>query len=266
MSNLQKMTEELESVSTTANMNLDDIPSNTRGGWSASIAAAKERLPGVQARYKDSLLQNAVAIFVSGDKAKVAEFTSLIRSENEGLVVDANALYDRLARDVTMTLPDNRGIEWGITQTHKLHLSLQEVMHEVGLRELPMPSNGTAPFVNGYDDVLENVKGLMRAAVGGTLNKLYLEKDLIGEAMKIRYTSSMVPVIVTGADQAEIYDLSRVFGRGSTDVAIPDGTLVDKEFLVKTFKEINKKLKNKKNATEDTVTANPATETVNNKE
>ncbi len=253
MNNLEKLTEELEKVSTTANMSLDDVSPAVRGGWSASIATAKEKLPEVRARYQDALLRNAVAIFIGGDKAKSAEFATLIRAENEGLVVNANALYDQLTRNVAMTLPENRGIEWGITQTHRFHLALQEVMHELGLKELPLVSASEhTPFVQTYEDVMINVKSLVRAAVGDSLNKLFVEKDLVKEAMKIRYTSNTVPVIVLNADASETYDLSRIFGKGSTSVDIPDGTEVNKEFLVDTFKEINKKLKGKKSKSENT--------------
>lgn len=243
MNALEKLAAEIKKVADTANKNLEDLPVAVRGGWQGAITEAKAKLKDLEEQYKVLLLKSGVAIFLKGDPSKAAEFAKLIRDENEGLAVDASALYNRLTDPVVMTLPEGRGVEWGVAQTHRLHLAIQEVMHDLGLSEMPMPARDVPAFIKGRDDVLAHVRRLVRGATSNDLNKLYLEKQLADQARLIRYTGIMVPVAILNAGDDEVYDLGRAFGKGSSTINFTQEDVINREFLNKSFKDINQAIK-----------------------
>src|SRR5688572_18009735 len=238
MTALDKLVAEIDKVSKTAKKNLEDLPVAVRGGWSGAITEAKAKLKELEEQYKTLLLKNGVAIFLKGDPSKVAEFVKLFRDEKDGPVVDANALYNRLTDPVVMTLPEGRGVEWGVAQTHRLHLAIQEVMHDLGLSEMPMPARDVPAFIKGRDDVFAHVRRLVRSATNNDLNKLYMEKQLTDQARLIRYTGVMVPVAILNAGDDETFDLGRAFGKGSSTVSLTQEEEINKEFVTKYMKDI----------------------------
>lgn len=243
MTTLEKLSEEYESVAKTAAMNLDDVPAATRGGWSTRVREAQDRLKDLRVEYRNALLKNGVAIFLEGDAAKVGEFVQLVVDGNEGLVVDANTLYDRLAREVEVSLSDQRN--WGVTQTYRLHQALQAVMFELGLSEMPMPSRDSMPIVPTYADTVAHVKSIVKGAVDNQLNRLYIINEALNAAIKIRYIGVMAPVLITNATAEEARELSQEFGKGTATVKVTAEDEVNKDFLSKTFRDVNKKIRKK---------------------
>ncbi len=230
---IEKLAEDIEKTEEIAKMVLDEINPATRGAWGGAIEDAKVRMKDLRRLYGVEVCKNSAAIFLFGSKEKVVEFSELAIDEKEGFVVDANALYARLAHQVMVTLPDNRAIEWAVAQTYRLHTTIQEVMHEMGIAELPMPDRTEAPVVKTMEEVTAHIRKIVRAACGDSLNKLYVEEQLIKQAIEIRYTGVVVPVVVTGAEENEVYDLGRMFGQGAKAIYLTD----DVEASVETLRE-----------------------------
>jgi hypothetical protein len=174
---------------------------------------------------------------MKGDPNKIQEFSNFVYGEGEGLVVDASALYKRLADEIEPTLSDSR--QWGVGQTQKLHMSLQEVMHELGLVELPMPDRNSMPVVRTYEDVVGHVRDIVRSACGEFLNKLYLEAQAVKSALRIRYTNTLTPVLITNARDDEAGELAKSFAKGSAEIMVTKEDDVDKDFVYKVFKQVN---------------------------
>jgi hypothetical protein len=104
MKTLEKLNDELAAVEKTAALNPEELPPQTRGAWTAAINDARDRVKSLRAEYRTVLLRNSVAIFLSGDQAKVAEFAKL--AEEEGaIVVDASALYTAWRRKSSAPSP-----------------------------------------------------------------------------------------------------------------------------------------------------------------
>lgn len=243
MSTLEEIETDLQRTVKTAATNPEDIPWQTRAAWGTAIEDARAKLPALKRAYKEALLRGGVAIFLDGDAEKAAAFAKLIRDSGEGLVADANALYERLARGVDATLSDAR--TWGVHQTAKLHRDLQEVMHEVGLTELPMPSRTEMPVVPKYEDTLAHVRKTLRDAVGDTLNNLYIAEQVLKGAMEIRYTGSVAPVAILNAAEEDRPALAKGFAKGGATVHLKADDTIDEEYLKKAFKDINKRIRKK---------------------
>jgi hypothetical protein len=238
MTQLEKLDEKMAQLSTTANMKLEDIPSNVQGAWASAIRSAADELKEVRAKYRSVLLRNAVAILVNGDEAKVGEFVALAKDEG-GIVVDATALYARLAKSIEPSLSEQR--TWGVQQTHMLHKLLQEVMTELNLTELPMPARSLDTVVPTYQDVVNHCRKLIVDGVGNVLNALYLEEEVARRAFEIRYNGVMAPVLLVNAQADEASALAKSFGKGETAVLIANSDEINKDYLAKTLKKIRKK-------------------------
>jgi hypothetical protein len=241
MSTLKQLDEELTKALETAKKNLDDIHPRVHGSWAGTINEAKIKARALTKEYKETLLRNSVAIFLEGDPTKTAELAKLVKDEG-GLVVNAAALYERLGKAVEATLSEREsrtGVEWGVTHTHRLHLGLQEIMHEVGVTEMPMPPQSGRPLVKNLSEISSHIRSILSEADGGILNKLYLEEQLLQAARLIRYNGSVAPVFVVNVDPGEVYNLSKAFGKGSATVPVAAEDVIDKEFLGKTLKTIS---------------------------
>lgn len=247
MSNLEELMKKIERVSADANKDLNELHASVRGGWAARIGEAKEELKKLRGEYKAALLANGVAIFLVGDSAKTVEFGKLIHDSGEGLVVDASALYKRLAAAVEPTFDDSmRQRQWGIAQTHRLHIALQEVMSEIGLVEIPMPDVTKNPVLKTPEAVVDHVRDIVRMSCGDAFNSFYMGEQAVKAGLKIRYMGVLAPIAILNAKDEEVAGLAISFAKGSALVPINEDDKINKEFLTRAFTEVNKKIRKKK--------------------
>jgi hypothetical protein len=208
------------------------------------IEAAKQLLKPLEAEYKTTLLRNAVAIFLDGSDEKQARFATLTENSGEGIAVYASALYQRLTQAVESTMGHTR--EWGVGQTAKLHAAIMEVMHDVNLSEVPMPSTrDVGRRLATTKDVFDHIRNIIRAACGDRLNAVYMEVQVAKRAREIRYTHTTVPVIVLDALPDEVQVLGASYAKGHATVSLKDDEEVNEELLKKVFKDVNKRLRKK---------------------
>lgn len=252
MKTLEELSEEIEKVGAICKTNIDDLSPSVRGGWSTRITESKVRLKELLRSYKALLLKTGVAIFIEGDPVKAGELAKLVREDNEALVVDAGALYVRLAGEIKPTVTES-GSQWGIAQTHRLHLGLKEVMEEVGLSELDLPPTANeGPYVKTTQDIIGYVRKFVRSAVGDNLNRLYIENQLAKEASEIRYIGALTPVLILNAAADERKGLAFDFAVGSSTVNLTSEDNIDREFMVKTLKTVNADIRTEKPKTATT--------------
>ena len=244
MKNLKELAEEIEKTTTLAAKELDDFPVAVRAGWGARLVQAKADLPLLRAEYRNLLLSSGIAIFVTGDAAKALEFAQLVRSSGEGVAVDAEALYKRLADAIDPTMSPAR--TWGVQQTHKLHLTLTEIMHEIGLPKVVAPPHNDSIVLPTHRNVQDYIRKIQLASDNGDLLRSYVQHLTVQDALKIGYTSSLTPVVVMNATASDTSALSLGFGKGAAQVTVGVDDVVDEAFMVKAFKDINKRLRAKK--------------------
>lgn len=241
MKTLEEIVKDIEKTEAIANMVLEELPTAVRPSWAGRILKSQNDLKDLKAEYRACILRSAVAIFTIGDAEKSREFGAFVVAQNEGVVVDASALYKRIADSIEPTLAESR--QFGVTQTYKLHQGLQEVMHEVGLQEMPMPDRALEVITKNYEAVVDHVRNVIRGAAGDMLNRLYVEKQIADAALSIRYIGGMTPVVVLGALLTEHRGLAAAFNKGSCEAEVKTDDTINQEFMENTFKEVNKKIR-----------------------
>ena len=208
---LQKLLEDIQKHTTTANIDLDNLPPSVRGGWGSSKREAAEKLVPLKQKYAAALMSGRAGVFLLGPSDKQADFGAVFTKYGD-LVADADALYSRLATPVEAAMGDTR--QWGVTQSHQLILGLKEVMTELNLTELDSPSHAVMPILEDAKAVKEHIRSIVRQTLGDSLNRLYIEAQFAKAATEICYTNSTSPALVVNAREDEIAGLGKAFGRG----------------------------------------------------
>lgn len=245
MSNLKKLEKELDETLAEANKNLGEIPPSVRGGWAQVIAEAKVRGERLVTEYTNTLMANAVAIFIKASPAKSSEFEKVVK-ESGGLVLDATALYNRLTDSVFETLASSdrvRGTEWGVAQTQRLHSALMQIMHELKIPEWNSPRLVTDVFLKNRNDVYDQVRAAVEATSGMTLSKRYLELELYRAARIIRYNGNTAPVFIINATEEETKVLGSGFGKGVSTATLKEEDPITQETIASILKETKKQKK-----------------------
>lgn len=237
-----QLLKDYESAAKVAAMDLEAVPLRTRGGWTARVAEAKAKVKALKLAYNNALLSGAVGIILDGDPEKISQAVKLMNED--GVVIDGQALYKRIADQLAPTFGNTR--EWGIAQTHKLHLLLQEIMHELGLTEIPMSDRHTNVTCQTYNDIVIHVRNTLFLSLGTTLTSLYLDKLATERAFALHYTGTNMPVVIYNVYPGEEDRLGSRFGRGHTIWTLNAEDNVNPEYLSKNLKNLAKKLLNKK--------------------
>jgi hypothetical protein len=183
-----------------------DFPPATRSGMVFAQGEASEQLVLFEKEYGNYLKTAAVAGIVMAkneDLGKAFLETAQKFCKQPLVVVDASALYRRLAGSVTAALGQSR--QFGSGQVGLVIEELAAIGKELFFTSLAAPNWQ-------YDEVvsdLEAIVGVIRKAVrtskdGDVLNLSYLRMEAFKRALDLGYTSAMVPVLVVGVTREEL--------------------------------------------------------------
>jgi hypothetical protein len=242
---LEEILKRLDSAQKMANIDPDDpVYTKTRAGIEVAVRQAKEDLVRLRRDYERKVLETGVAIFLYGpaDKAKV--FGQLVSEMGEAVVIDASEIYTNIAKRIEPSLGHGRQL----TAEHisMLHAALMEVAREVGVH-LTRPAKLTRmEIIPDFESLVAYVRDELRGNFGDEMNAAYLQLALGREGLKIRYMGSTSPVIILNAVPDEAVGLGQAFGKGRANIEIGTDDTIDKEYIVKTFKNVQKQIKNKK--------------------
>jgi len=214
----------------------------TRNGIEVAVRQAKERLGKLKEEYAKAVQGNGVAIFLFGSPEKCATFSKLVEDLGEAVVIDASEMYS------TKFLPVLEGSigptrQWNSNQVSIMHRLLAEVSKDLNVfltRSLKLPAQAELP---NKEATLNFIRDTIRNQLGDDFNVEYLKKVVAREGLKIRYMGSVAPVIVLNSTPEESVGLGQIFGKGKANVTITDEDEVNKEFIEKTFKTVQKQIK-----------------------
>lgn len=235
-----KLLEEIDRTTSTATIKLDEINPRARPGMEVAVREAKDHLEELKTKYGQLVQERALGIFVLGNAEGVFQFASIAEYEGDTITLESDSLYRELARSIEQAMGDTR--VFGPDAMSHLVTNLRTMAFEMGIVTLPVPKFEEA-HCSSFNDTIAHVKKLVRLAMGDDLNSIYLKKVLVEKALKIRYTGSVVPVVVISDSESEIAGLSPMFQKGTTVVNVADGDNVTKEYVLKVFSSTKKKKK-----------------------
>ena len=245
---LEKAVDALNKAQKMAKKRASDYPPSTRGGWTAKIQAAKNNVAGLEKAYCKALFDNSYGFFITGSDKAVELVSTTVVGLNEGLAVDSQALYKRIAAEVWKVFGPKR--EWTSDCSAMVAAQFKHVMRELDVTSADTPR----PTRNGIHcrdmkDCVRYVKDMITVGTNGhQFNSLYFQKLVREQGLKIQYQGKVVPILVAGtADAAEMEVLGKVFKQGYSAHALDESIADGKELVVSVFKSGKKGSKGKKN-------------------
>jgi hypothetical protein len=230
-----------------ANIDLEAIPSATRGAWTVRVNTAKAAVEDLETRYRALVLDTVVAVPTVGPKAKAEAFGALVEKTGEGFMVDAQGLYAALTAEVEPLFGASR--QWGMDQTLRLRQALKQVLEGMGISSIMTPDTGRAVATPDAEATQKFIRDSVRAANGDDLNVLYLKWVIGAKALAMNFVAPKVPVFLVNVQPDDIKGngptlIQGVFGdRPVTGLKLREGDEVDEAFMFKTFESLDKKSK-----------------------
>jgi hypothetical protein len=242
MRNFKEVLEDLTTATKNAAIDLDSVPTKFRTGMAICKADAISSLKTLREEYRTVLSPRVAAIWLTGDLEKQKKFAALAKEEGETLTVSTMAAYEKMAEDIEPTIGFER--QFGGTQLGHLLRSLENVAREGGATFLATPKLFEVVTVPDIAALAVAIKGIIATQVGETVNALYMEKQILDQALEARYGEKVVPIVVLTGQAAESHDLRHgVFGGRGMDFDIPDDKDPDKEMVLAVFASLQKSLK-----------------------
>ena len=241
--NLKKLMEEIVETEKLASIDVEECDWRVRPGMSIAKADAKDKLEGLKKRYLDAISGTTFSLFVLGPKAE--DFVKVAEAESAAplLVLRADAIYHRLMERVEETLGANR--EFGTMQMGMVIRALSELARDLDIKAFDAPKFIESGTLVNTAAVLAHVRRIVREAVGDDFNRIFLTREITRKALEMRYTSTVLPVVVLGLESDdEVSGLNSIAARFGARVVAQDE--VTKESVIEVFTEIKEKLKNKK--------------------
>lgn len=213
--NLDKMLE-LEEI---MKIDLNNIHPASRGGWGARIREAQDAYPAVWDAYRNQVMTDAVAIFVSGNPKGVAEFRE-IAEDMDVHVVDSSQIYSRMA-DIIDPMLGEPGTG---RQLHPQHVGqfferLRDVSAQLNVDV--NPSITQLPILKTYEDTFTWIREAIRGSCGDAMNRVRVAEEFAAKCKEERHTEGIQPVVVVGClDAGEVEGMSAAFGCGHIEVNV----------------------------------------------
>lgn len=223
-----------------ANADLENVDSRTRAAHEAARREALDRIAQLTDAYTAAIKARQAAIFVNGSTWATEEFVGLAAQEASVISLKADALYRTLAEEVEPAMRRDRLFE--PDQFARLMSALTSLGRDIKAETLPRLNFESGVILHTFDDLVAFIRDAIREKVGDELNLLFLQNKISETALKIRYQQNVVPVVLTGATEAEVSGLSALFENRKVEVKLDEE--VTKETVTQALSALKNKLKN----------------------
>lgn len=188
----------------------------------------------------------AFGVVLTGDEEAIKVFADISEENANTINVPADGLFNRICDEIEPSIGDRR--TFGTTQLSMLITSMSRLGRELNLEDvLPVPQIDDLVHVKSRDALREYVRYLMRkVGAAEVLNSAWIEKQVSERALEIRYTNHVVPVILTGAVEAEAATLGKTLFSGRTYTHKVTKENATAESVMQTLGEIRKHFKSQK--------------------
>ncbi len=240
---LQQLITKIDENAKLAATDLSEWDPRKLPGMTMRVKEASEALESLQGSYADYVNANSFLLFVTGPKDAVAEYARVAEEEGGTLTVSAAGLYREIATAVMPSIGDRR--VFGVTQLSLLLQELGEIAMRLKIRSIPTPNLEEISNVPTEEDVVNQIRDIVRKSSGDQVNAVYLKESVVKAALEIRYTQVVVPVVVTDATADELKTLPELLETPHLLVTLENKESVTSEKVIETFKTITRLLKTK---------------------
>lgn len=237
-----------------ADSNLEEVPRNVRPGREAQKREAQDSLEALRDSYAEALRKVTFGISVTGPGSE--SFAQKAIEEAEVIVVAADTLYRRIADRVEPTMGSNG--EFGVSQYSAVIQEMRTIGGEMNVVSMPSPKWTEPVNVGNYAGLLKHVTSMVDSSVGTDLAALFVNREIVEQALKAGVNRNTVPVVLTGLTEgAEPAFLTKAFQKGRNAVVRTTQEAVTTEYVLEVFNNVKKQLKSQKTKQPDQSSTKP---------
>ena len=214
-----------------------DFPASTRSGLVLAQGEAKDTLVLLEREYAAYLNSAAVAcvILAQTPALEKAFVEKALECTRPLVVIDASALYQRLATVGTQGLGDTR--QFGSGQVGLIIEELAAIGKELYFTSLAAPNWQYDEVVPTFQDFVAVIRKAIRTSKDGDiLNRAFLRMEAFKSALDLGYTKAMVPIMVIGGTLGEREFLANNLFSASVTVTVNSEADVTEEKVSKALK------------------------------
>ena len=243
MKTMNELVKELVETEKLANVDLEAWDWRTRPSMTSTVRDAQERLADLKKTYFARVSEMTLGVFVFGSHA--AEWAAISEAENGGIVIHADAIYNRIADMVEPVVVDSK--EFSTTAMTKLIEGMANTGREFGVSAFNMPKFRGGPIANRAA-LVDHIRNIIRDTLGDDLTRMSVTRELQRKIYEKKFDGNAValPIVVIGlSDAEEAESLESAFNKFGAKVNADEVPTV--ESVLEVFASIKKRLfKNKK--------------------
>jgi hypothetical protein len=248
---IETLCQEIVQLKGIMSRDLENWDPKTRGGQEILKRESQDKLEKLGLEYAEYLKRSAVSVVLTGAPEDVQEFVTIARQESAEapVVLDAQELYRRLAEEASPGIGPSR--YFGVSAVGLVIQGLAAIGKDLGISYVDAPVFTYDVLVPDEAAVINVIRDGIRATTGNDLQRLYLRLKTYEQALAIGYSTSLIPVFITGGHSSEQETLLKLFGAGLQVAVKPESkegeeAHVSKAFVIKTFKDIVKTAKERR--------------------
>lgn len=242
MSKLSEIVESIKQNETVKNADFSDPKyARTRFALESKKRAAADTIANLEQEYAKQIFDHALLIGIGGPEEKTKQFCALVSSMEEGVGVDGNKMYDRIAGPLEQRLGARRDLS--VNLVAQMLEDLRSVVEELpNLRVARFQLNTSLPTLKTYGEVRRWVKAQVEEKAGKIINILFLKKEITQAALKMQFDGDVLPVAIS-CERGDFENLTPSFGKGSVYYQIEENDDITPDFVYKVFAETKSKFK-----------------------
>ena len=202
MRTVKEVIKEIAVLRETASMSVENVPWGQRPAFQMSVIQANQKIPELLKELKGICIPGRlIGLFAYGDKEAIEE-TGAFLIDNEGIVLDAEAVYRSVADLVEPSYGPERVFDVA-PQMALLVQKISEIGINLGYWQIEAPKFQEA-ICKDYAATLSHVRNILReCGVGDQANIDILTNEVIDAIVKGVIDSKQIPVLVKGVSSIQ---------------------------------------------------------------
>jgi hypothetical protein len=214
---------------------VESVPLPARPGIEMQVRQSIAALPKLRLEYLTRILRSSFGFFLEGvDEEKNNAFTK-IALDNGAVLVDADALFQKLAKEVQYSLGPSK--EFSITQIGLMDHALRELVEATGYDgTLNRTVISELRVVKDRERLVSYIRELVARSNGSTPVTVTAQSDIVRQALEQQFAGKRLVVIVRNASAQNRAALAGLFTK-VTNVDLDSVTEVNEETAATIFRD-----------------------------
>lgn len=213
----------------------------TRGAMQTKVRQAADQINKLKQSYYDNVFPQSLLIAVNGPEDKVEAFVNLVNSLEEGVGVNAHHMYDRMAKPVEAQLGTRRQLS--VNNSARILEELGRIVDDLEVVKIVKLQIKALPILKTYQDVRNFVKDQIDSQAGMMLLFQFMKKQIAEKAFTMKFSGSVLPVVVGNLTATNFEQFRDSFGKGGTSYTIEADDVVNSDYVYNVFSQVKERFK-----------------------